>query len=57
VRLTAIVNRHDNMILPFENGRLAGVRNIELTGMGHASVLYRSRAIEAIAQGIREPEP
>ncbi|WP_027715622.1 triacylglycerol lipase [Desulfuromonas sp. TF] len=57
VRLTAIVNRHDNMILPFENGRLAGVRNIELTGMGHASVLYRSRAIEAIAQSIREPEP
>jgi pimeloyl-ACP methyl ester carboxylesterase len=57
VRLTAIVNRHDNMSLPLENGRLAGVRNIELTGMGHVSVLYRSRAIEAIAQSIREPDP
>lgn len=55
VRVTAIVNRHDNMILPFEYGRLQGVTNVELTGMGHASVLYRSRALEAITQAIREP--
>jgi triacylglycerol esterase/lipase EstA (alpha/beta hydrolase family) len=54
VRLTAIVNRHDNMILPFEHGRLEGVRNVELGGMGHASVLYRSRSIEAIVQALGE---
>ena len=54
VRLTALVNRHDNMILPFEHGRLEGVRNVELGGMGHASVLYRSRSIEAIVQALGE---
>jgi len=57
VRLTALVNRHDNMVLPFENSRLEGVRNVELGGMGHASVLYRGRATEAIAQALREPAP
>ena len=57
VRMTAIVNRHDNMVLPFEYGRLEGVPNVELSGMGHASVLYRSRAIEAIVQSLREPGP
>lgn len=57
VRLNAIVNRHDNMILPFENARLEGIRNVELSGMGHASVLYRSRAVEAIVKALGEQTP
>lgn len=57
VRLSAIVNRHDNMILPFENARLEGIRNVELSGLGHASVLYRSRAVEAIVEALGEQTP
>lgn len=56
-RLTAIVNRHDNMILPFENARLEGARNVELAGMGHASVLYHPRSLDAIIGALTEPLP
>ena len=57
VRLTAIVNCHDNMVLPFENARLEGARNIELAGMGHASVLYHPRSLGAIVEALSEALP
>jgi pimeloyl-ACP methyl ester carboxylesterase len=51
--LTAIYSRHDNMVLPFENAQLEGVHNVELAGMGHASLLYRSKALQAIIDALK----
>lgn len=56
VRMTAIANRHDNMVLPFESARLEGAHNVELTGMGHASVLYHPRATAAIVAALTEEQ-
>lgn len=57
VRLTAVANRHDNMVLPFESARLDGAHNVELAGMGHASVLYHPRATAAIVAALTETQP
>ncbi len=50
VRFLAIYSRHDNLVLPFESGRMEGVSNIELSGMGHAGLLYHPEAIRRIAE-------
>jgi pimeloyl-ACP methyl ester carboxylesterase len=54
IPITAIYSRHDNIVLPFENARLEGVRNIELSGMGHTAMLYHPGAIRAIFHALRE---
>jgi pimeloyl-ACP methyl ester carboxylesterase len=54
VRLIAISSRDDNLILPPENARLEGARNIELTGVQHTSLLYHPLAVASIASELRE---
>jgi triacylglycerol lipase len=56
VRITAIFSRHDNIVLPAENARLAGVRNIELERMGHTAILFHPRAVQAIKDALTEEE-
>ena len=51
-RFTAICSRHDNIVLPWQNSRLEEIRNLELTGMGHAGVLYRGTALAAVAESL-----
>lgn len=53
VRFTAVYTRHENMVLPFDNARLEGVPEIELSGMGHTSLLYHHRAFEALLEGLK----
>jgi hypothetical protein len=48
--VTAIHSRHDNMVLPPENARLEGVENIELTGLGHATLLYHSKTVKILGR-------
>jgi len=52
VALTSIYTRHDNMVLPPENARLEGANNLEIDGMGHASLLYHPRALHAIVAAL-----
>ncbi len=54
VRFTAIYSRHDNLVIPFESGRMEGATNVELAGIGHAGLLYHPEAIRIIAAELTE---
>lgn len=54
VAVTTICTRHDNIVLPWEYAHLEGARKVELTGMGHASLLYRPRALKAVIEALSE---
>ena len=49
VRLSTLFSRHDNIVLPPANARLEGAENIELTGVGHTSLLYHEPTLKALA--------
>jgi pimeloyl-ACP methyl ester carboxylesterase len=53
VPITAIYTRHDNLIQPFLNARLEGAHNVELSGMGHTSLLYNAKAFAEIIKSLR----
>jgi triacylglycerol lipase len=40
VPTTCIFSRHDNLVIPFDNGRFDGAMPEELTGLGHLSLLF-----------------
>jgi len=48
IRFLGIFSRHDNIVLPPENARWGRVSNLEMEGLGHASLLFHSRTAEAI---------
>jgi hypothetical protein len=54
VRFSAVYSRHDNLVVPYCNGRMEGGRNVELSGMMHCALLYHPRAMEAVAAELRE---
>jgi len=54
IPLRNIYSRHDNMIVPCKSAHLDGAENIELTGLGHATLLYHPRAIEALYDALVE---
>ncbi len=56
-RISTIYSRHDNMILPYEHARLDGADNIELTGSGHTSLLFRRRVLHTIVELLKEERP
>ncbi|MBN2428917.1 MAG: alpha/beta fold hydrolase [Deltaproteobacteria bacterium] len=53
IPVTSIFSRHDNLVQPFFHARLEGVHNVELSGMGHTSLLYNSRAFAEIIKSLR----
>ncbi len=53
-RISTIYSRHDNMVLPYEHARLDGAHNIELTGSGHTSLLFRRRVLHSIVELLKE---
>jgi triacylglycerol lipase len=55
--MTAIYSRHDNIVIPFESGRLSGAKEVELRGLGHTAILYHPEAIEAIVSALRGENP
>ena len=52
-----IYSIHDNMVLPAENAFLPGISNEELTGMGHASLLFYPSVIRRVIAYLEEPQP
>lgn len=52
IHFTAIYTRHDNIIVPMESARLAGVDNIELAEIGHASLLFSRQAAAAVVKAL-----
>lgn len=53
IKLTNIYSRKDNMVLPNSNIYLPWGETVELDGMGHTSLIYRSTSIDATVQALR----
>lgn len=51
---TAILTRHDNIVLPTDYARLNGANIIELDGMGHTALLFHPRALQAVVDALRD---
>lgn len=45
----SIYSRHDNIVLPYTNGRLQGAHNIELSTTGHVGLFHSTRVFDEIA--------
>lgn len=52
-----IYSRHDNLILPVENAALPGVRNVELSGLGHTSLLFHPSSLRRVIAHLKEAQP
>jgi len=52
--MTAIYSRHDNIVIPFDSGRIDGARNVEVQGLGHISTLYAPSVLKALVGALRE---
>jgi triacylglycerol lipase len=44
---------HDNYVMPQDNQRLPGARDVELDGIGHLAVLYAERTAAALIAALR----
>jgi triacylglycerol esterase/lipase EstA (alpha/beta hydrolase family) len=44
----SIYTRYDNVVLPAESGKMDGAQSIELDGMGHTSLLFHPRSLQAV---------
>ncbi len=44
----SIYTRYDNLVLPAESGKMDGAQSIELDGMGHTSLLFHPRSLQAV---------
>jgi triacylglycerol lipase len=44
---------HDNYVMPQDNQRLPGTRDVELAGIGHLAVLYADRTAAAVLSALR----
>jgi triacylglycerol lipase len=44
---------HDNYVMPQDNQRLTGARDVELAGIGHLAVLYARRTGDALLEACR----
>lgn len=53
-KIRAIYSRHDNIVLPYDNSLLQGADNVELSDIGHTSLLYHPKAFQAVVEGLRE---
>ncbi len=55
-KLFNIYSSKDNMVVPANSAHLDGVDNIILDRIGHTGLLYRRKAIEAVATALKSPD-
>jgi triacylglycerol esterase/lipase EstA (alpha/beta hydrolase family) len=48
----SIYTRYDNIVLPAESGKMNGAQQIELDGMGHTSLLFHPRSLQAVISAL-----
>lgn len=53
VDTTNIYTKKDNMVMPNNSCRLEWAKNIELDGMGHTSLIYRTAPIDATTKALK----
>lgn len=48
----SIYTRYDNIVLPAESAIMAGAKTVELDGMGHTSLLFHPRSLQAVVDAL-----
>ncbi len=51
-RAVSIYTRYDNIVLPAESSRMDGSQTVELNGMGHTSLLFHPRSLQAVIDAL-----
>jgi triacylglycerol lipase len=54
VTTTNIYSKKDNMVFPNNSCHLSWGQNIELDGMGHTSLIYRTAAVDAVSNALKK---
>lgn len=54
LRLTVILSRHDNVVVPQSNQTLDGARTIMFDGIGHVRLLSDPAVMEAVEEALKE---
>ncbi len=54
VQAVSIYSRYDNIVLPAESAKMNGARVVELDGMGHTSLLFHPKAVQAVIDALNE---
>jgi triacylglycerol lipase len=57
VPCVSLRNAYDNYVMPQENQRLPGARDIELPPVGHIAMLYDARIANQIIELLLPPKP
>lgn len=52
-RAVSIYTRYDNIVLPAESAKMKGAEVVELDGMGHTSLLFHPRSLQAVIDAIK----
>ncbi|MBW6510972.1 MAG: alpha/beta fold hydrolase [Desulfuromonadaceae bacterium] len=55
--VTNIYSQHDNLVLPPTNARLATATEVPLVGVGHNTLLFHPRALNAVVAALRGQTP
>ncbi|MBW2690300.1 MAG: alpha/beta fold hydrolase [Deltaproteobacteria bacterium] len=51
-RAVSIYTRYDNIVMPAESGIMEGSQTVELNGMGHTSLLFHPRSLQAVIDAL-----
>lgn len=54
VAAAAIYTRYDNIVLPAGSAKMEGAKHIELDGMGHTSLLFHPKSIQAVIMSLKD---
>lgn len=52
-RAVSIYTRYDNIVLPAESSKMKDAEVVELDGMGHTSLLFHPRSLQAVINAIK----
>lgn len=53
-KAVSIYTRYDNIVLPAESAKMQGAQIVELDGMGHTSLLFHPRSLQAVIDAVNE---
>jgi triacylglycerol esterase/lipase EstA (alpha/beta hydrolase family) len=51
-RAFSIYTRYDNIVLPAESAKMDGAQQVELDGMGHTTLLFHPRSLQAVTNAL-----
>lgn len=53
-KAVSIYTRYDNIVLPAESAKMPGAQVVELDGMGHTSLLFHPRSLQAVINAVNQ---